>query len=72
MEKYRKFKGIVAPLDKNNIDTDAIIPKQYLKSISREGFGVNLFDEWRYLDMGEPGQDHSITVSYTHLRAHET
>ena len=60
MEKYRKFKGIVAPLDKNNIDTDAIIPKQYLKSISREGFGVNLFDEWRYLDMGEPGQDHSI------------
>jgi 3-isopropylmalate/(R)-2-methylmalate dehydratase small subunit len=59
MEKYKTFEGIVAPLDKNNIDTDAIIPKQYLKSISRTGFGVNLFDEWRYLDNGQPGQDHS-------------
>ena len=59
MEKYKTFKGIVAPLDKNNIDTDAIIPKQYLKSISRTGFGVNLFDEWRYLENGQPGQDHS-------------
>ena len=59
MEKYKTFTGIVAPLDKNNIDTDAIIPKQYLKSISRTGFGLNLFDEWRYLDTGEPGQDHS-------------
>ncbi len=59
MVKYKTFKGIVAPLDKNNIDTDAIIPKQYLKSISRTGFGVNLFDEWRYLDNGQPGQDHS-------------
>ncbi len=59
MEKYKTFTGVVAPLDKNNIDTDAIIPKQYLKSISRTGFGVNLFDEWRYLDSGEPGQDHS-------------
>ena len=59
MKKYKTFKGIVAPLDKNNIDTDAIIPKQYLKSISRTGFGVNLFDEWRYLDAGEPGQNHS-------------
>ena len=47
MGKYKTFEGIVAPLDKNNIDTDAIIPKQYLKSISRTGFGVNLFDEWR-------------------------
>ena len=59
MEKYKTFEGIVAPLDKNNIDTDAIIPKQYLKSISRNGFGINLFDEWRYLDNGQPGQDHS-------------
>ena len=59
MGKYKTFQGIVAPLYKNNIDTDAIIPKQYLKSISRTGFGVNLFDEWRYLDNGEPGQDHS-------------
>ena len=59
MEKYRTFTGIVAPLDKNNIDTDAIIPKQYLKSISRTGFGLNLFDEWRYTETGEPGQDHS-------------
>jgi 3-isopropylmalate/(R)-2-methylmalate dehydratase small subunit len=59
MEKYRNFNGVVAPINKNNIDTDTIIPKQYLKSISRTGFGVNLFDEWRYLDPGEPGQNHS-------------
>ena len=59
METYKTFTGIVAPLDKNNIDTDAIIPKQYLKSISRTGFGLNLFDEWRYTETGEPGQDHS-------------
>ena len=59
MKKYKTFKGVVAPLDRNNIDTDAIIPKQYLKSISRTGFGVNLFDEWRYLDAGEPGQNYS-------------
>ena len=56
MDKFKTFSGIVAPLDKNNIDTDAIIPKQYLKSISRTGFGVNLFDEWRYLENGEPGR----------------
>jgi 3-isopropylmalate/(R)-2-methylmalate dehydratase small subunit len=49
--------GIVVPLDRSNVDTDAIIPKQFLKSISRTGFGENLFDEWRYLDHGEPGQD---------------
>jgi 3-isopropylmalate/(R)-2-methylmalate dehydratase small subunit len=49
--------GIVAPLDRANVDTDAIIPKQFLKSIKRSGFGPNLFDEWRYLDRGEPGQD---------------
>jgi 3-isopropylmalate/(R)-2-methylmalate dehydratase small subunit len=59
MEPYKKFTGIVAPLDRPNVDTDAIIPKQYLKSIKRTGFGPNLFDEWRYLDHGEPGQDHS-------------
>ena len=59
MDKFKTFSGTVAPLDKNNIDTDAIIPKQYLKSISRTGFGVNLFDEWRYTEYGEPGDDHS-------------
>lgn len=59
MEKFETFTGIVAGIDRANIDTDAIIPKQYLKSIKRSGFGVNLFDDWRYLDPGEPGQDHS-------------
>ncbi len=59
MEKFEKFTGLVAGIDRPNIDTDAIIPKQYLKSIKRSGFGVNLFDDWRYLDPGEPGQDHS-------------
>ena len=59
MDKFENFTGIVAGLDRANIDTDAIIPKQYLKSIKRSGFGVNLFDDWRYLDPGEPGQDHS-------------
>ena len=59
MEKFEKFTGLVAAIDRANIDTDAIIPKQYLKSIQRSGFGVNLFDDWRYLDPGEPGQDHS-------------
>ena len=57
MEKFRSFKGIVLPIDRSNVDTDAIIPKQFLKSIHRTGFGKNLFDEWRYLDHGEPGQD---------------
>ncbi len=57
MEKFHTFTGIVAPLDRANVDTDAIIPKQFLKSIKRSGFGVNLFDEWRYLDHGEPGVD---------------
>jgi 3-isopropylmalate/(R)-2-methylmalate dehydratase small subunit len=51
------LKGLVAPMDRANVDTDAIIPKQFLKSIARTGFGPNLFDEWRYLDKGEPGQD---------------
>jgi len=59
MDKFTNFNGIVAAFDRSNIDTDAIIPKQYLKSIKRSGFGVNLFDDWRYLDPGEPGQDHS-------------
>ncbi|MCP4768483.1 MAG: 3-isopropylmalate dehydratase small subunit [Gammaproteobacteria bacterium] len=59
MNRFENFTGVVAALDRPNIDTDAIIPKQYLKSIKRSGFGVNLFDAWRYLDPGEPGQDHS-------------
>jgi 3-isopropylmalate/(R)-2-methylmalate dehydratase small subunit len=54
---FTVHKGVVAPLDRANVDTDAIIPKQFLKSIKRSGFGPNLFDEWRYLDHGEPGQD---------------
>ncbi|MEO3713637.1 MULTISPECIES: 3-isopropylmalate dehydratase small subunit [Roseateles] len=57
MEKFTIHKGLVAPMDRDNVDTDAIIPKQFLKSIKRTGFGPNLFDEWRYLDKGEPGQD---------------
>ena len=55
MKKFQNFKGIVVPLDRSNVDTDAIIPKQFLKSVKRTGFGPNLFDEWRYLDKGEPG-----------------
>lgn len=57
MQAFTVHKGLVAPLDRENVDTDAIIPKQFLKSIQRTGFGPNLFDEWRYLDRGEPGQD---------------
>ncbi len=57
MEQFTLHKGLVAPLDRDNVDTDAIIPKQFLKSIHRTGFGPNLFDAWRYLDKGEPGQD---------------
>ncbi|MBP8120156.1 MAG: 3-isopropylmalate dehydratase small subunit [Burkholderiales bacterium] len=59
MEAFRQHAGLVAPLDRANVDTDAIIPKQFLKSIKRSGFGPNLFDEWRYLDHGEPGVDNS-------------
>ena len=59
MQKFTTLDGLVAPLDRPNVDTDAIIPKQYLKSIKRSGFGPNLFDDWRYLEPGEPGQDHS-------------
>jgi len=60
MEKFTVFQGLVAPLNRENVDTDAIIPKQFLKSIKKSGFGQNLFDEWRYLDHGEPGQDCSL------------
>ncbi|MFM0548916.1 3-isopropylmalate dehydratase small subunit [Paraburkholderia strydomiana] len=59
MDKFTVHTGVVAPLDRENVDTDAIIPKQFLKSIKRTGFGPNAFDEWRYLDHGEPGQDNS-------------
>ncbi|MEW6020726.1 MAG: 3-isopropylmalate dehydratase small subunit [Pseudomonadota bacterium] len=59
MDRFTVHEGLVAPLDRANVDTDAIIPKQFLKSIRRTGFGPNLFDEWRYLDHGEPGQDNS-------------
>jgi 3-isopropylmalate/(R)-2-methylmalate dehydratase small subunit len=59
MDKFNVHEGLVVPLDRANVDTDAIIPKQFLKSIRRTGFGPNLFDEWRYLDHGEPGQDNS-------------
>lgn len=59
MEKFIAHEGLVAPLDRANVDTDAIIPKQFLKSIRRSGFGRNLFDAWRYLDIGEPDQDNS-------------
>ena len=59
MEKFETLKAIVVPIDRPNVDTDAIIPKQFLKSIKRTGFGPNLFDEWRYLDHGEPGMDNS-------------
>lgn len=57
MTPFRIHTGLVAPMDRENVDTDAIIPKQFLKSIKKSGFGPNLFDEWRYLDQGEPGQD---------------
>ena len=57
MQAFTVHQGLVAPMDRANVDTDAIIPKQFLKSIARTGFGPNLFDEWRYLDKGEPGQD---------------
>jgi 3-isopropylmalate/(R)-2-methylmalate dehydratase small subunit len=59
MEKFVRLQGLVVPLDRANVDTDAIIPKQFLKSTKRTGFGVNLFDEWRYMDHGEPGMDNA-------------
>ena len=59
MEKFTLLNGLVAPMDRANIDTDAIIPKQFLKSIKRTGYGPNLFDAWRYADHGEPGMDNA-------------
>ena len=59
MKAFTTLNGLVLPLDRSNVDTDAIIPKQYLKSVKRTGFGPNLFDDWRYLEPGEPGMDHS-------------
>ena len=59
MEKFTVHKGLVVPLDRANVDTDAIIPKQYLKSVKKSGFGPTLFDDWRYKKAGEPGMDHS-------------
>jgi len=59
MDRFNRLNGLVAPLDRANVDTDAVIPKQFLKSIKRTGFGPNLFDSWRYLDTGEPGRDNS-------------
>ncbi|MES2960695.1 MAG: 3-isopropylmalate dehydratase small subunit [Pseudomonadota bacterium] len=60
MQAFTVHKGLVAPIDRANVDTDAIIPKQFLKSIKRSGFGPNLFDEWRYLDRGEPGENPAL------------
>ncbi len=60
MQPFGILTGLVAPLDRANVDTDVIIPKQFLKSINRSGFGANLFDGWRYLDKGEPGMNHSL------------
>jgi 3-isopropylmalate/(R)-2-methylmalate dehydratase small subunit len=62
MDKFTVLNGIVAPLDRANVDTDAIIPKQFLKSIKRSGYGANLFDAWRYKDVGEPGMDNAKRV----------
>ena len=62
MDKFETLTGVVAPMDRANVDTDAIIPKQFLKSVKRSGFGPNLFDEWRYLDPGEPGMDNTSRI----------
>jgi 3-isopropylmalate/(R)-2-methylmalate dehydratase small subunit len=67
MQPFTVHKGIVAPLDRANVDTDAIIPKQFLKSIRRSGFGVNLFDAWRYTDHGEPGMDQAQRLPNPHF-----
>jgi hypothetical protein len=69
MQAFTVHQGLVAPMDRENVDTDAIIPKQFLKSIARTGFGPNLFDEWRYLDKGEPGQDIGHAQAQPRLRA---
>ena len=74
MRAFTVHKGLVAPLDRANVDTDAIIPKQFLKSIKRSGFGPYLFDEWRYADVGEPGMDYNAgsdefgVISFTEAR----
>lgn len=57
MQPFTRLEALVVPLDRANVDTDAIIPKQFMKSVERTGFGANLFDKWRFLDHGEPGQD---------------
>ncbi len=67
MEAFRQHTGLAAPLDRANVDTDAIIPKQFLKSIKRSGFGPNLFDEWRYIVHGEPGVDNSRRPLYPYF-----
>ena len=69
MHPFRVHTGLVAPIDRANVDTDAIIPKQFLKSIKRTGFGPNLFDEWRYLDKGEPGMEHAARPRNPQFRA---
>ena len=69
MQPFRVHSGIVVPLDRANVDTDAIIPKQFLKSIKRSGFGVNLFDAWRYTDHGEPGPNQPAAPSESGFRA---
>ena len=72
MEPFRLLTGLVAPLDRANVDTDAIIPKQFLKSIKRSGFGPNLFDAWRYLDRGEPGDGQQPAAAQSGFRAERT
>jgi hypothetical protein len=72
MQKFTVHKGLVAPMDRENVDTDAIIPKQFFKSIKKTGFGPNLFDEWRYLDKGEPGMDPACAQTQPGLRAQPT
>ena len=67
MQAFSQIHGLVIPIDRAHIDTDAIIPKQYLKSIKRSGFGPNLFDDWRYLDPGEPFMDHGQRISTLNL-----
>ena len=70
MQAFSILHGLVAPLDRANIDTDAIIPKQFLKSIKRTGFGPNLFDELRYMDMGQPGIDNGKQPLHLRIRKH--
>ncbi len=69
MKAFTQHTGLVCPLDRANVDTDQIIPKQFLKSIKRTGFGPNLFDEWRYLDVGQPNQDYSQAPAEQGFRA---